>query len=237
MENLQRQQAARLALEEKLRLAEKEKSLRSLVESQIHQQALVESQIHQQALVESQIHQQALAFRHYQAAVRGALAAGGGDGSPSGLSTAERQLALAHMGVRDSDQAGDSDFDDGEEEDEEEEEEEEEAEPGHHQLSGPGLDGKLRDGERDLAEEDTGLAEDEGEDGEPEPGSGRCLARGGLHAAVGSPRSRHPPSSPGAPLSQNHEWTYEEQFKQVRPHLSSSNRSSYCAHTCKHRAI
>ncbi|GLD52385.1 AT-rich interactive domain-containing protein 3A-like protein, partial [Lates japonicus] len=56
MENLQRQQAARLALEEKLRQAEKEKDLRSMVESQIHQQAL--------------------AFRHYQAAMRGALAAG-----------------------------------------------------------------------------------------------------------------------------------------------------------------
>ncbi|CAL8335114.1 unnamed protein product [Gadus morhua 'NCC'] len=208
MENLQRQQAARLALEEKVRLAEKEKSLRSLVESQIHQQALVESQIHQQALVESQIHQQALAFRHYQAAVRGALAAGGGDGSPAGLSPSERQLA--RMGVRDPDRAEDSDFDDGEEE-----EEEEEVELGHHHLSGPGLDGQPRIGKRDPSEEDTGVAEDEGEDGEPEAGSGRFPARhGGLHAASRSPLSRNPPSSPGAPLSQNHEWTYEEQFKQ-----------------------
>ncbi len=56
MENLQRQQAARLALEEKLRQAEKEKNIRSMVESQIHQQAI--------------------AFRHYQAAVRGAFASG-----------------------------------------------------------------------------------------------------------------------------------------------------------------
>ncbi|CAL8263307.1 unnamed protein product [Boreogadus saida] len=202
MENLQRQQAARLALEEKVRLAEKEKSLRSLVESQIHQQALVESQIHQQAL----------AFRHYQAAVRGALAAGGGDGSPAGLSPSERQLA--RMGVRDPDRAEDSDFDDGEEE----EEEEEEGELGHHHLSGPGLDGQPRVGKRDPSEEDTGVAEDEGEDGELEAGSGRFPARhGGLHAASRSPLSRNPPSSPGAPLSQSHEWTYEEQFKQPIP--------------------
>uniref|UniRef100_A0AAY5E8Z4 AT-rich interactive domain-containing protein 3 n=1 Tax=Electrophorus electricus TaxID=8005 RepID=A0AAY5E8Z4_ELEEL len=53
MENLQRQQAARLALEEKLRQAEKDKDIRSMVESQIQQQAL--------------------AFRHYQASVRGAF--------------------------------------------------------------------------------------------------------------------------------------------------------------------
>ncbi|XP_030048699.1 AT-rich interactive domain-containing protein 3C [Microcaecilia unicolor] len=51
MENLQRQQAARLALEEKLR-HDKEQELRCLVESRIHQQAL--------------------AIRHYQAAVRAA---------------------------------------------------------------------------------------------------------------------------------------------------------------------
>ncbi|XP_029437295.1 AT-rich interactive domain-containing protein 3C [Rhinatrema bivittatum] len=51
MENLQRQQAARLALEEKLR-HDKEKELRCLVESRIQQQAL--------------------AIRHYQAAVRAA---------------------------------------------------------------------------------------------------------------------------------------------------------------------
>ncbi|XP_041854616.1 AT-rich interactive domain-containing protein 3A [Melanotaenia boesemani] len=57
MENLQRQQAARLALEDKLRKAEKEKDLRSM---------------------ESQIQQQALAFRHYQAAMRSSLAAGVG---------------------------------------------------------------------------------------------------------------------------------------------------------------
>ncbi|KAJ3604423.1 hypothetical protein NHX12_029164, partial [Muraenolepis orangiensis] len=166
MENLQRQQAARLALEEKLRLAEKEKSLRSMVESQIHQQAL--------------------AFRHYQAAVRGAFAAGVGDGgSPAGLSSTERQLALAHMGV--------------------------------HRL-----DGKPRDGERDPAEEDTGIMEDDEEDEDTESGFGHYPPlHGGLQAATRSPRNlagplgpRIPPSSPGASLSQNHEWTYEEQFKQ-----------------------
>ncbi|XP_062874023.1 AT-rich interactive domain-containing protein 3A [Trichomycterus rosablanca] len=57
MENLQRQQAARLALEEKLRgQAEKDKEFRAVLEHHHHQQ-------------------QALAFRHYQASVRGALAA------------------------------------------------------------------------------------------------------------------------------------------------------------------
>ncbi|TRY81801.1 hypothetical protein DNTS_023124, partial [Danionella cerebrum] len=79
MENLQRQQAARLALEEKLRQAEKEKDIRSMVESQIQQQAL--------------------AFRHYQAAVRGAFAAG----APSSGHPLQR--------------APDSDIDDEDEED------------------------------------------------------------------------------------------------------------------------
>ncbi|KAI5088398.1 AT-rich interactive domain-containing protein 3A isoform X1 [Silurus meridionalis] len=56
MENLQKQQAARLALEEKLRSqAEKDRDLR--------------------AVLEQQQQQQELAFRHYQASVRGALAA------------------------------------------------------------------------------------------------------------------------------------------------------------------
>ncbi|KAF3851607.1 hypothetical protein F7725_013379 [Dissostichus mawsoni] len=76
MENLQRQQAARLALEEKLRQAETEKDLRSMVESQIHQQAL--------------------AFRHYQAAMRGALAAGVANSSPG--------VTLPHMEVRRADE-------------------------------------------------------------------------------------------------------------------------------------
>uniref|UniRef100_A0A667YLT1 AT-rich interactive domain-containing protein 3 n=1 Tax=Myripristis murdjan TaxID=586833 RepID=A0A667YLT1_9TELE len=75
MENLQRQQAARLALEEKLRQAEKEKDIRSMMETQMHQQAL--------------------AFRHYQAAVRGALAAGVANSSPG--------VTLPHMDEEDED--------------------------------------------------------------------------------------------------------------------------------------
>uniref|UniRef100_A0AAR2JRT5 AT-rich interactive domain-containing protein 3 n=1 Tax=Pygocentrus nattereri TaxID=42514 RepID=A0AAR2JRT5_PYGNA len=57
MENLQRQQAARLALEEKLRQAERDGDFR--------------------AAVETHMQQQALAFRHYHASVRGALAGAG----------------------------------------------------------------------------------------------------------------------------------------------------------------
>uniref|UniRef100_A0A8C8ENG3 AT-rich interactive domain-containing protein 3 n=1 Tax=Oncorhynchus tshawytscha TaxID=74940 RepID=A0A8C8ENG3_ONCTS len=138
MENLQRQQAARLALEEKLRQAEKEKDLRSMVESQIHQQAL--------------------AFHHYQAAVRGAFAAGVANSSPRVV--------------------------------DDEDEEDMEGALSHYQPHHP-----------------------------MHPGAG--------HSPKGTPvqfMSRNPPSfvaprqleSPGgmAPQSQNHEWTYEEQFKQ-----------------------
>ncbi|KAM9743163.1 AT-rich interactive domain-containing protein 3A [Menidia menidia] len=85
MENLQRQQAARLALEDKLRQAEKEKDLRSMVESQIQQQAL--------------------AFRHYQAAVRSALSAGVG-GSFS-------RLPLPHPGGEEEEEEEEEEEDGG----------------------------------------------------------------------------------------------------------------------------
>uniref|UniRef100_A0AAY4BHC4 AT-rich interactive domain-containing protein 3 n=1 Tax=Denticeps clupeoides TaxID=299321 RepID=A0AAY4BHC4_9TELE len=165
MENLQRQQAARLALEEKLRQAEKEKGLRSMVESQIQQQAL--------------------AFRHYQAAVRGAF------GPPPG----ERAPETPHG-------APDSDLDEDLEEEDEEEEEE----------------------ERDLDEEDL---ENEGGFGD-EDAEGRVPhyhPRHGLQSPKGShllPRAQPAHAAPRGPESpgpvgqgQHHEWTYEEQFKQV----------------------
>lgn len=200
MENLQRQQAARLALEEKLRQAEKEKDLRSMVESQIHQQAL--------------------AFRHYQAAVRGAFAAGVANSS-SGMSPAERQLALSHLDVRrHSERADDSDIDDDE-----------------GNSSRPGMGDKERDAEGDDLEEHGVVDDEEDEDEDMEGALSHYQPRHPMHQGEGhSPQStamhlmsRVPPSftaprqseSPGgmAPhsQSQHHEWTYEEQFKQVKP--------------------
>ncbi|XP_010875248.1 AT-rich interactive domain-containing protein 3A isoform X2 [Esox lucius] len=193
MENLQRQQAARLALEEKLRQAEKEKDLRSMVESQIQQQAL--------------------AFRHYQAAVRGAFAGGVGNSSPALTSSAERRLAIPHLDVRrHSDRVDDSDVDDDQE----------------------GMDRGVEDEDRDLDGDDMdneGVVEDEDEE-DMEGALSHYQPRHPMHPGAGhSPTdtpvqltSRIPPSfaaprqseSPGgmAPQSQHHEWTYEEQFKQ-----------------------
>uniref|UniRef100_A0A8C7EYK2 AT-rich interactive domain-containing protein 3 n=1 Tax=Oncorhynchus kisutch TaxID=8019 RepID=A0A8C7EYK2_ONCKI len=170
MENLQRQQAARLALEEKLRQAEKEKDLRSMVESQIHQQAL--------------------AFRHYQAAVRGAFAAG---------------IANSSLGL-----ATDPDMDDDPE----------------------GMDRGINDDNRDMdgdGMDNEGIVDDE-ED--MEGALSHYQPRQPMHPGAGdSPKdtlvhlmSRAPPSfaaprqseTPGgmALQSQQHEWTYDEQFKQ-----------------------
>uniref|UniRef100_A0A3B4U124 AT-rich interactive domain-containing protein 3 n=1 Tax=Seriola dumerili TaxID=41447 RepID=A0A3B4U124_SERDU len=173
MENLQRQQAARLALEEKLRQAEKEKDLRSMVESQIHQQAL--------------------AFRHYQAAMRGALAAGVASSSPV--------VTLPHMEVRRVDGDGSS--------------------------SRPGSE-KERDEEGDDTEEQEIL--DEEEEDEEDVGlnhyhhrqsslQGACLSPKSapmhLMARVPVAPARRAESPSAQPQSQHHEWTYEEQFKQL----------------------
>ncbi|KAF0033315.1 hypothetical protein F2P81_013381 [Scophthalmus maximus] len=173
MENLQRQQAARLALEEKLRKAEKEKDLR--------------------ALVESQIHQQALAFRHYQAAMRGSLAA-----AVTGVSPA---ATFPHMEVhrRDEDARScrpDSDKERTDEEqeivdDEEEDEDDDDDDAGlnhhqHRQSARPGARLSPRSSPMHLA------------------------AR--APAAFGPTRRAESPSA--QPQPQHHEWTYEEQFKQ-----------------------
>ncbi|XP_035496243.1 AT-rich interactive domain-containing protein 3A isoform X2 [Scophthalmus maximus] len=174
MENLQRQQAARLALEEKLRKAEKEKDLR--------------------ALVESQIHQQALAFRHYQAAMRGSLAA-----AVTGVSPA---ATFPHMEVhrRDEDARScrpDSDKERTDEEqeivdDEEEDEDDDDDDAGlnhhqHRQSARPGARLSPRSSPMHLA------------------------AR--APAAFGPTRRAESPSA--QPQPQHHEWTYEEQFKQL----------------------
>ncbi|TDH12365.1 hypothetical protein EPR50_G00045740 [Perca flavescens] len=173
MENLQRQQAARLALEEKLRQAETEKDLRSMVESQIHQQAL--------------------AFRHYQAAMRGALAAGVANSS------------LPHMEVRRTAEDGTS--------------------------SRPGSDGKEREEEGDDMEEQDIMDEEEEEEGEDDVGLNHYQHRasslqgaslppksGPMHLMAKAPAAYAPArcaESPSAPQPQHHDWTYEEQFKQL----------------------
>ncbi|XP_051534534.1 AT-rich interactive domain-containing protein 3A isoform X2 [Myxocyprinus asiaticus] len=175
MENLQRQQAARLALEEKLRQAEKEKDIRSMVESQIQQQAL--------------------AFRHYQEAVRGAFA-GGAPKSP-----------MASLGHPDE-QIVDSDIDDDD------------------------LDRGMDDDERDL-EEDDSMNEGGGDEDLEGPlahypprhavysGAGQSPKSTPIHLSrvqpsYAAPRQAESPSglAPQA-QSQHHEWTYEEQFKQL----------------------
>ncbi|KAG8011625.1 AT-rich interactive domain-containing protein 3A, partial [Nibea albiflora] len=176
MENLQRQQAARLALEEKLRQAETEKDLRSMVESQIHQQAL--------------------AFRHYQAAMRGALAAG--------VANSSSGVTLPHMEVCRADEDGDS--------------------------PRPGSDDKERDEEEDDTDEHGIMnEEEEGEDDvelnhyqhRQSSLQGACLPpqSAPMHLMARVPAAFAPArraESPSAhPQSQHHEWTYEEQFKQL----------------------
>lgn len=163
MENLQRQQAARLALEEKLRSqAEKDKDIR--------------------AVLEQQQHQQELAFRHYQASVRGALAA--------------HRMAAAPRATDDSDADDERTALDDDED------------------------------ERDMEEDDSANDGDdfEGPLGQYAP---RQAARS---AETESPKSAHALSRIQAPFTvarqpesphaqpQHHEWTYEEQFKQVRQH-------------------
>ncbi|KAM4709399.1 AT-rich interactive domain-containing protein 3C [Discoglossus pictus] len=184
MENLQRQQAARLALEEKLR-QEKDRELRCMVESRIQQQAL--------------------AIRHYQAAVRAAAAAAVVTAPSISNSTNTTttsppiiqnrpSLILPRVPPRRLD----------EEESKHRSEEEDEAD--------------FEDEEMDDEEMD----EEELEDGETishipsishQPGS----------PSKGVPRVGNPqaPNTPIPGQSQtlsptgHHEWTYEEQFKQL----------------------
>lgn len=180
MENLQRQQTARLALEEKLRQAETEKDLRSMMESQIHQQAV--------------------AFRHYQTAMRGALT--------TGVANSLSGVTLPHIEVRRADDDGDS--------------------------SRPGSEDKERAEEEDDIDEPEIVNEEE-EEGEDAvglnhyqhrqsslqetcvpPQSAPMFLMARVPAAFAPTRRAESPSA--HPQSQHHEWTYEEQFKQVRQH-------------------
>ncbi|KAK7164867.1 hypothetical protein R3I94_003299 [Phoxinus phoxinus] len=178
MENLQRQQAARLALEEKIRQAEKEKDIRSMVESQIHQQAL--------------------AFRHYQAAVRGAFAAGAPNSSSG------------HPNER----TADSDIDDDEDDD------------ADLDLD-RGMDDEERDLDEDDSMNEGGGDEDlEGPLAHYPPrhavypGAGQSPKSTPIHLSRIQPpypcpgQAESPSGLAPQAQSQHHEWTYEEQFKQ-----------------------
>uniref|UniRef100_A0A673WBH1 AT-rich interactive domain-containing protein 3 n=1 Tax=Salmo trutta TaxID=8032 RepID=A0A673WBH1_SALTR len=172
MENLQRQQAARLALEEKLRQAEKEKDLRSMVESQIHQQAL--------------------AFHHYQAAVRGAFAAGVANSSPKRADDSDMDNDPEGMDrcMNDDDRNLDGDDMDNEGIVDDEDEEDMEGALSHYQPHHPMHPG-------------TGHS--------PKGTPVQFMSR--IPPSFVAPRQLESPSGL-APQSQHHEWTYEEQFKQ-----------------------
>lgn len=165
MENLQRQQAARLALEEKLRSqAEKDKDLRAVLQQQQHE----------------------LAFRHYQASVRGAL-------------EAHRMAVVQPRATEDSDADDERtalDDDEDERDMEEEEEEDDSVNDDGDVFEGPLAHFAPRHAAR------SGDAES--------PKSAHALSR------VQPPYTvAREPESPNA-QPQHHEWTYEEQFKQVR---------------------
>ncbi|XP_026884658.2 AT-rich interactive domain-containing protein 3A [Electrophorus electricus] len=187
MENLQRQQAARLALEEKLRQAEKDKDIRSMVESQIQQQAL--------------------AFRHYQASVRGAFA-GGAPNSP-GSSSSERHRNH-HDVQRLAERVDDSDIDDEQDVDREMDEDDRDLEEDDSMNEGLGDD----DLEGPLAHYPPRHTLHSGAGQSPKSISALPLSR--VQPPYAVPRQPESPSALAPHVqSQHHEWTYEEQFKQL----------------------
>ncbi|KAM6930950.1 AT-rich interactive domain-containing protein 3A [Xenentodon cancila] len=159
MENLQRQQAARLALEEQLRQADQQQDLRSTVESQIQQQAL--------------------AFRHYQAAVRSALAAG--------VVLPRREDAYSNLDSGEEERAEDR-HDIGEQE----LVDEEECEVVLHRYQ-----------QRQCALTTAGES--------PQSATAARLQTRVPAALVPTPLAHSPSAQPQS----HHQWTYEEQFKQL----------------------
>lgn len=173
METLQRQQAARLALEEKT-----EKELRSTTESQMHQQA--EAILHCQAVTNS-----------------------------------DSAVSPWHLEIRRDHEDGDSSRPDGAHL----ERAEEEDDMDEHEILNKRVKG----------EDDFGLTHYQHRQsslGEPcvTPQSAKMLPMAGVPPAFAlsrrsaSPSAHHPP--------QHHEWTYEEQFKQVRQHRPLSHLQS-----------
>ncbi|XP_063810727.1 AT-rich interactive domain-containing protein 3A-like [Pseudophryne corroboree] len=177
MENLQRQQAARLALEEKLR-QEKDRELRCLVESRIQQQAL--------------------AIRHYQAAVRAAAAVTSASNSnttsatttTSALPSSRPALIFAGTPLRKA-----------------------EAEEPKHKSEGEDTDFEDED-----MDDDDGVEEDEDDlemsSNMQHPDSpSKGVPRIGQPQLPNTSSQSHTLSPNGQ--SGHHEWTYEEQFKQI----------------------
>ncbi|XP_053304787.1 AT-rich interactive domain-containing protein 3C [Spea bombifrons] len=179
MENLQRQQAARLALEEKMR-QEKDRELRSMVESRIQQQAL--------------------AIRQYQAAVRAAAAAVATSPSSSatagttvtgpGVTQLRPPLIFQRTALQRSEEdetRNRSEGDEGDDYDDEEMDDEE--------------------GEEDDGEMSSGLQQPGSpRDGAPRVGPPQIP----MNCPPGQSQTVSPNENPG-----HHEWTYEEQFKQL----------------------
>lgn len=195
MENLQRQQAARLALEEKVRQAETQKDLRSMVESHIHQQAL--------------------AFRHYQEAMRGAL-----NDEVANLSAG---VMLPHIEVLRADDDSDSRPGGDCKERGEEENDIDEHEVINEQEKGEDDAGSIHNQRRQASLQGACLP--------PHSAPMHHMAR--VPGAVGPTRRAESPSAHHQ-SHQHHEWTYEEQFRQVTlPHtpLQSKTCPRFLVHT------
>eukprot|EP00061_Rhincodon_typus_P006106 g26394.t1 len=204
MENLQRQQQARLELEERQRKERERHVSRAGADSQQQQQQAMSAAVHQHLAAA----QQAAAL----AAVRAAALAGLGDAGP-GSSGAHRPL-LATQRRRVPSALSESDEDEpepGEEGEEEEEEEEELGEEGEEEEEEEGMDG----------------SHIHRASGVPTPGhtlkgTPVQLSRFGQHHYHLPGQSHSPVGIPQPAQSQQQEWTYEEQFKQVsRSFLSS----------------
>ncbi|XP_069819439.1 AT-rich interactive domain-containing protein 3C isoform X2 [Dendropsophus ebraccatus] len=185
MENLQRQQAARLALEEKLR-QEKDRELRCLVESRIQQQAL--------------------AIRQYQAAVRAAAAVATVVTSPSNTNTISTTTSTSATTSSPSQNRPTLIY----------------SRPPVHKEEDESKhksDGEEADYEDEDMEDEDGEEEDDEEDLEMSsnaqlPNSpGKVLPRIG-HSQMPNTSSQSQSLSPNG-QSGHHEWTYEEQFKQL----------------------
>ncbi|XP_035245718.1 AT-rich interactive domain-containing protein 3A-like [Anguilla anguilla] len=178
MENLQRQQAARLALEEKLRYTQKDKEVRSIVESQFQQQAI--------------------AFRQYQAAFRGSFPAGILDQRSETSSALPHQTALKYP-----EPADDSDVDDELEhtrglEDENQHLEEDELE-------------RERITKEDFAHSSPQIRERH----DPKGVTVNLLPSDGHPSYTAQRQSVSPGGVATHVQTHQHEWTYEEQFKQL----------------------
>ncbi|XP_048409671.2 AT-rich interactive domain-containing protein 3A-like isoform X2 [Stegostoma tigrinum] len=196
MENLQRQQQARLELEERQRKERERDVNRAGADTQQQQQQAMSAAVHQHLAAA----QQAAAL----AAVRAAALAGLGDAGP-GSSGAHRPL-LATQCRRVPSALSDSEEDEpepGEEGEEEEEEEEDLAEEGEEEE-----------------EEEMDGSHIHRASGVPTPGhtlkgTPVQLSRFGQHHYHLPGQSHSPVGIPQPAQSQQQEWTYEEQFKQL----------------------